>query len=152
MNGKKKDRQAGSPEGRILLRIIQGLLVLCICLGFYQIAGRDAGEQPSGTASEDGVRLVRSAVIGDTPAELETQGEGEDAVYVIAAALPADFPFERTTLYLELEDGARISDESNCILTDLGGRWVVNLTVENAAVVVSDGEHWQEYRFRLELT
>ena len=71
--------------------------------------------------------------------------------YEICATLPIDFPFEKTTLNLELSDGAKVSDASNCILTDLGGRWVVNLTVEDACVVIEAGEQSRSYYFRLDV-
>ena len=71
--------------------------------------------------------------------------------YIIKAALPVDFSFEKTTLNLELADGAVVSDKSNCLLNDLGGRPVVNLTVENASLVIANDGETRTYQFQLDI-
>ena len=94
---------------------------------------------------------ITSVIIGDTEGTIEKVEEDGEERYEICATLPVDFPFEKTTLNLELSEGATLSDASNCLLTDLGGRWVVNLTVENACLVVEAGEQSRTYYFRLDV-
>ena len=94
---------------------------------------------------------ITSVIIGDTEGTIEKVEEDGEERYEICATLPIDFPFEKTTLNLELADGAKVSDASNCILTDLGGRWVVNLTVEDACLVIEAGEQSRTYYFRLDV-
>ena len=94
---------------------------------------------------------ITSVIIGDTEGTIEKTEEDGKERYEICATLPVDFPFEKTTLNLELSEGATLSDASNCLLTDLGGRWVVNLTVENACLVVEAGGQSRTYYFRLDV-
>mgnify|MGYP000276052236 FL=1 len=94
---------------------------------------------------------ITSVIIGDTEGTIEKTEEDGKERYEICATLPVDFPFEKTTLNLELSEGATLSDASNSLLTDLGGRWVVNLTVENACLVVEAGGQSRTYYFRLDV-
>ena len=137
--------------------------ILCGVMWNREDNAKKTTEQSSGqTAAEtladgeyaleqDDPMAILSAVVGDTQGEVVAVVENGETSYWIKVLMTADFPFEKTTLNLELADEAGISDESNCILTDLGGRLVVNQTVENACIVVEKGEETREYRFLIAL-
>lgn len=146
---KKKHTQPGQTDRRIRGAILV-LIILILCVAAYGI--RTLLPKGAGKQKEAEVRPeITSVIIGDTEGTIEqTEKDGEER-YEICATLPIDFPFEKTTLNLELSDGAKVSDASNCILTDLGGRWVVNLTVEDACVVIEAGEQSRTYYFRLDV-
>lgn len=139
----------------MILLLLAIVIVLCVAFLGKNHGGGSLFERPLADGEyaleEDDPLAIRSVVVGDTQAEAVKVVKDGESSYLIKVTMTADFPFEKTTLNLELADGAGISDESNCILTDLGGRLVVNLTVENACIVVENGEETREYRFQIEL-
>ena len=146
---KKKHTQPGQTDRRIRGAILV-LVILILCVAAYGISTllpKGAGKKKEAKARPE----ITSVIIGDTEGTIEKVEEDGEERYEICATLPIDFPFEKTTLNLELSDGAKVSDASNCILTDLGGRWVVNLTVEDACVVIEAGEQIRSYYFRLDV-
>ena len=146
---KKKHTQPGQTDRRIRGAILV-LVILILCVAAYGISTllpKGAGKKKEAKARQE----ITSVIIGDTEGTIEKVEEDGEERYEICATLPIDFPFEKTTLNLELSDGAKVSDASNCILTDLGGRWVVNLTVEDACVVIEAGEQSRSYYFRLDV-
>ena len=146
---KKKHTQPGQTDRRIRGAIlVQVILILCVAAyGISTLLPKGAGKKKEAKARPE----ITSVIIGDTEGTIEKVEEDGEERYEICATLPIDFPFEKTTLNLELSDGAKVSDASNCILTDLGGRWVVNLTVEDACVVIEAGEQSRSYYFRLDV-
>lgn len=146
---KKKHTQSGQTDRRIRgAIIILVLLILCVAAyGISTLLPKGAGKKKEAEAKPE----ITSVIIGDTEGTIEKVEEDGEERYEICATLPIDFPFEKTTLNLELADGAKVSDASNCILTDLGGRWVVNLTVEDACLVIEAGEQSRTYYFRLDV-
>ena len=146
---KKKHTQPGQTDRRIRGAILV-LVILILCVAAYGISTllpKGAGKKKEAKARPE----ITSVIIGDTEGTIEKVEEDGEERYEICATLPIDFPFEKTTLNLELSDGAKVSDASNCILTDLGGRWVINLTVEDACVVIEAGEQSRSYYFRLDV-
>ncbi len=146
---KKKHTQSGQTDRRIRGAILV-LVILILCVAAYGISTlllKGSGKKKEAEAKPE----ITSGIIGDTEGTIEKVEEDGEERYEICATLPVDFPFEKTTLNLELADGAKVSDASNCILTDLGGRWVVNLTVEDACLVIEAGEQSRSYYFRLDV-
>ena len=134
-------------KGAILVLVI---LILCVAgYGISTMLPKETEKQAEADSQPE--PEITSVIIGDTEGTIEKTEEDGKERYEICATLPVDFPFEKTTLNLELSDGATLSDASNCLLTDLGGRWVVNLTVENACLVVEAGGQSRTYYFRLDV-
>ena len=75
----------------------------------------------------------------------------EDGAWYIDLAVEEDFPFQRASINLELPEGASVSGDTNCLLTELGGQYIVNLGVQDAALTITDGEESRDYYFRIEL-
>lgn len=114
-------------------------------------SGTEEETDETSDSGENDPLSIHSIIIGDTEASiLHDTTDGADD-YIIKAALPVDFSFEKTTLNLELADGAVVSDKSNCLLNDLGGRPVVNLTVENASLVIANDGETRTYQFQLDI-
>ena len=131
-------------KGAILVLVI---LILCVAgYGISTMLPKETEKQAEADSQPE--PEITSVIIGDTEGTIEKTEEDGKERYEICATLPVDFPFEKTTLNLELSEGATLSDASNCLLTDLGGRWVVNLTVENACLVVEAGGQSRTFRFR----
>ena len=134
-------------KGAILVLVI---LILCVAgYGISTMLPKETEKQAEADSQPE--PEITSVIIGDTEGTIEKTEEDGKERYEICATLPVDFPFEETTLNLELSEEATLSDASNCLLTDLGGRWVVNLTVENACLVVEAGGQSRTYYFRLDV-
>ena len=134
-------------KGAILVLVI---LILCVAgYGISTMLPKETEKQAEADSQPE--PEITSVIVGDTEGTIEKTEEDGKERYEICATLPVDFPFEKTTLNLELSEGATLSDASNCLLTDLGGRWVVNLTVENACLVVEAGGQSRTYYFRLDV-
>lgn len=123
--------------------------------GGNHVKNTDSGtEEETDETSDSGENdplAIHSIIIGDTEASiLHDTTDGADD-YIIKAALPVDFSFEKTTLNLELADGAVVSDKSNCLLNDLGGRPVVDLTVEKANLIIENEGNSRTYSFMLDV-
>ena len=54
-------------------------------------------------------------------------------------------------LMVELPEGAYVSEDTNCLITELGGQYLVNLGVQDAALTITNGEVSRDYLFRIDL-
>ena len=160
---KKKTTQTKMEKRFFLLIVILALIAIGVVaygVGSTLTGGNHVKNTDSGTeeeldktsdSGETDPLAIHSIIIGDTEASiLHDTTDGADD-YIIKAALPVDFSFEKTTLNLELADGAVVSDKSNCLINDLGGRPVVNLTVENASLVIANDGETRTYQFQLDI-
>lgn len=96
--------------------------------------------------------LIRSFVIGNSTAEIQTHTEAGETRYVIAITLPTDTDFKNCAANVELAPDASLSiDDSPCIVNELGGRFILNLALEDRDLVVTSGELSQTYSFQIEL-
>ena len=119
------------------------LAVLCIlpCL---------AGCGKADAANEE--PLIRNFVIGNSTAEIQAHTEDGETRYVIAITLPTDPDFKNCAANVELAPDAALSiDDSPCIVNELGGRSILNLTSEDRNLVVTRGEQSQTYSFQVGL-
>lgn len=105
----------------------------------------------NGAASGDDPLLIRSFVIGSSVGEVETVREGGETRYVIHITLPEDTDFKRCVANIELAQGASLDMSSPCIVDDLGGRPVLNLTLENRTLVVEHDGESRIYAFKIDL-
>lgn len=160
---KKKTTQTKMEKRFFLLIAILALVAIGVVAygvgstltGGNHVKNTDSGtEEATDETSDSGENdplAIHSIIIGDTEASvLHDTTDGADD-YIITAALPVDFSFEKTTLNLELADGAVVSDKSNCLLNDLGGRPVVDLTVEKANLIIENEGNSRTYFFMLDV-
>ena len=160
---KKKTTQTKMEKRFFLLIVILALIAIGVVAygvgtnltGGNHVKNTDSGtEEATDEISDSGDNdplAIHSIIIGDTEASiLHNTIDGADD-YIIKAALPVDFSFEKTTLNLELADGAVVSDKSNCLLNDLGGRPVVDLTVEKANLIIENEGNSRTYFFMLDV-
>lgn len=160
---KKKTTQTKMEKRFFLLIAILALIAIGVVaygVGSTLTGGNHVKNTDSGTkeetdetsdSGENDPLAIHSIIIGDTEASiLHDTTDGADD-YIIKAALPVDFSFEKTTLNLELADGAVVSDKSNCLLNDLGGRPVVDLTVEKANLIIENEGNSRTYFFMLDV-
>ena len=75
----------------------------------------------------------------------------EDGVWYIDLTVEEDFSFQRAAVQVELPEGAYVSTDTNCLITELGGQYLVNLGVPEAAIIITNGEESRDYFFRIEL-
>lgn len=96
--------------------------------------------------------LIRNFVIGNSTAEIQAHTEDGETRYVIAITLPTDTDFKNCAANVELAPDAALSiDDSPCIVNELGGRIILNLTLEDRNLVVTRGEQSQTYSFQVGL-
>ena len=75
----------------------------------------------------------------------------EDGVWYIDLTVDEDFSFQRAAIQVELPEGAYVSEDTNCLITELGGQYLVNLGVQDAALTITNGEVSRDYLFRIDL-
>ena len=75
----------------------------------------------------------------------------EDGVWYIDLTVDEDFSFQRSAIQVELPEGAYVSEDTNCLITELGGQYLVNLGVQDAALTITNGEVSRDYLFRIDL-
>ena len=105
----------------------------------------------NGAASGDDPLLIQSFVIGSSVGEVETVREDGETRYFIRISLPEDTDFKRCVANIELAQGAALDMSSPCIVDDLGGRPVLNLTLENRTLVVEYDGKSRSYEFKIDL-
>ena len=117
--------------------------ICCVVLAMLCILPCLAGCGKANTANEE--PLIRSFVIGNSTAEIQTHTEDGETRYVIAT------DFTRCAANVELAPDAVLSMDSPCIVNDLGGRPILNLTLAERDLVVTRGELSQTYSFQVGL-
>lgn len=123
--------------------------ICCIVLTVLCILPCLAGCGKANTVNEE--PLIRSFVIGNSAAEIQTHTENGETRYVIAITLPTDTDFKNCAANVELAPDAVLDMDSPCIVNELGGRLILNLALENRDLVVTSGELSQTYSFQIEL-
>ena len=123
--------------------------ICCIVLAVLCVLPCLAGCGKVNAANEE--PLIRSFVIGNSTAEIQTHTEDSETYYVIAITLPTDTDFTRCAANVELAPDAALDMNSPCIVNDLGGRPILNLTLPERDLVVTCGEQSQTYSFQIEL-
>lgn len=123
--------------------------ICCIVLTVLCLLPCLAGCGKENAANEE--PLIRNFVIGNSTAEIQTHTEDGETRYVIAITLPTDTDFKNCAANVELAPDAVLSMDSPCIVNELGGRIILNLTLEDRNLVVTRGEQSQTYSFQVGL-
>ena len=123
--------------------------ICCIVLAALCLLPCLAGGGKANAVNED--PLIRSFVIGNSTAEIQTHTEDGETRYVIAITLPTDTDFKSCAANVELAPDAVLDMDSPCIVNELGGRLILNLALEERDLVVTSGELSQTYSFQIEL-
>lgn len=95
---------------------------------------------------------IREFIIGDSIGTVEQRGSGADAEYVICITLPLDTDFRNCAANITLADGASVSGESPCLRADVGGRMVLDLTLEQRDLIIENGSASRSYGFEIVLS
>ncbi|MEM1483584.1 hypothetical protein V6615_01775 [Oscillospiraceae bacterium PP1C4] len=130
------------------------LLLFAVVMAFSGCAPPDTqsiSKNISTVIAENDPLSIRSIIVGSTQGEIVSEDTDGETIYKICLAMSTDTEFKRITANLELAEGAVLSDESNCILGDLMGRPVLNLTVEDAQLTVENDGEKRTYRFEIDL-
>lgn len=123
--------------------------ICCIVLTVLCLLPCLAGCGKENAANEE--PLIRNFVIGNSTAEIQAHTEDGETRYVIAITLPTDTDFKSCAANVELAPDAVLDMNSPCIVNELGGRPILNLTLENRDLVVTRGEQSQTYSFQVGL-
>lgn len=124
--------------------------ICCVVLALLCVSLCLAGCGKADAANEE--PLIRNFVIGNSTAEIQTHTENDETHYVIAITLPTDTDFKNCAANVELAPDAVLDiDDSPCIVNELGGRFILNLALEDRDLVVTSGELSQTYSFQIEL-
>lgn len=95
---------------------------------------------------------IREFIIGDSIGTVEQRSSGADAEYVICITLPLDTDFRNCAANITLADGASVSGESPCLRADVGGRMVLDLTLEQRDLIIENGSASRSYGFEISLS
>lgn len=118
----------------LLMLVLSASLLLCSC-----------------GAQEDPL-AIRDFVIGNSAGTVEKRGSGKDAEYVICITLPLETDFQNCVANITLADGASINGDSPCLKADLGGRMVLDLTLEPRDLIIENGSSSRSYGFEIGLS
>lgn len=118
----------------LLMLVLSASLLLCSC-----------------GAQEDPL-AIREFVIGNSAGTVEKRGSGKDAEYVICITLPLETDFQNCVANITLADGASINGDSPCLKADLGGRMVLDLTLEQRDLIIENGSSSRSYGFEIGLS
>ena len=96
---------------------------------------------------------IREFIIGDSIGTVEQRGSGKDAEYVICIiTLLLETDFQSCTANITLADGASVNGDSPCLKADLGGRMVLDLTLEHRDLIIENGSSSRSYGFEIGLS
>lgn len=118
----------------LLMLVLSVSLLLCSC-----------------GAQEDPL-AIHEFVIGNSVGTVEKRGSGKDAEYVICITLPLETDFQNCVANITLADGASINGDSPCLKADLGGRMVLDLTLEQRDLIVENHGQARTYDFEIGLS
>lgn len=138
MGSKKTDKKIKS--------VILILIILIIGVAIYGMAQSVNLKFPKfGKTDPLGIERILVGSYEGTTTE-------EDGVWYIDLTVDEDFSFQRAAIQVELSEGAYVSEDTNCLITELGGQYLVNLGVQDAALTITNGEVSRDYLFRTNLT
>lgn len=137
MGNKKTDKKIKS--------VIIILIILIIGVAIYGMAQSVNLKFPKfGKTDPLGIERILAGSYEGTTTE-------EDGVWYIDLTVDEDFSFQRAAIQVELPEGAYVSEDTNCLITELGGQYLVNLGVQDAALTITNGEVSRDYLFRIDL-
>ena len=137
MGSKKTDKKIKS--------VIIILIILIIGVAIYGMAQSVNLKFPKfGKTDPLGIERILAVSYEGTTTE-------EDGVWYIDLTVNEDFSFQRAAIQVELPEGAYVSEDTNCLITELGGQYLVNLGVQDAALTITNGEVSRDYLFRIDL-
>lgn len=137
MGSKKTDKKIKS--------VIIILIILIIGVAIYGVAQSVNLKFPKfGKTDPLGIERILAGSYEGTTTE-------EDGVWYIDLTVDEDFSFQRAAIQVELPEGAYVSEDTNCLITELGGQYLVNLGVQDAALTITNGEVSRDYLFRIDL-
>lgn len=137
MGSKKTDKKIKS--------VIMILIILIIGVAIYGMAQSVNLKFPKfGKTDPLGIERILAGSYEGTTTE-------EDGVWYIDLTVDEDFSFQRAAIQVELPEGAYVSEDTNCLITELGGQYLVNLGVQDAALTITNGEVSRDYLFRIDL-
>lgn len=137
MESKKTDKKIKS--------VIIILIILIIGVAIYGMAQSVNLKFPKfGKTDPLGIERILAGSYEGTTTE-------EDGVWYIDLTVDEDFSFQRAAIQVELPEGAYVSEDTNCLITELGGQYLVNLGVQDAALTITNGEVSRDYLFRIDL-
>ena len=135
---------------RKLLPIILAVMLILTGCG----RGNTAADRPA--VAEANIQTaaspdILSFTLGEHMGTVDTETENGETRYIIRLTLPSDFDFKRAVANIELAEGASIDTASPCIVDDIGGRPVLNLTLEPRSLMVRNGNAVRSYEFDIGL-
>lgn len=135
---------------KLLPIILAVMLMLAGCGKGNAVASDKPAPEGTQTAADDKLDIV-SFALGEHMGTVDTETENGETRYIIRLTLPSDFDFKRAVANIELAEGASIDTASPCIVDDIGGRPVLNLTLEPRSLMVRNGNAVRSYEFDIGL-
>lgn len=135
---------------KLLPIILAFMLMLTGCGMGDAVASDKPAPEGTQTAADDKLDIV-SFALGEHMGTVDTETENGETRYIIRLTLPSDFDFKRAAANIELAEGASIDTASPCIVDDIGGRPVLNLTLEPRSLMVRNGNAVRSYEFDIGL-
>ncbi len=145
---------------KLIIALIAAILALLIALG-VAIRYLTAGQAANGSPAETPVQLqplgeaspldILEFSIGDSLGSLRWLSQDGEIRYFILITLPLDTDFKNCVANITLPEGATVSEQSPCYRSELGGRPVLDLTLENRDLIIEYGTESRTYGFEIQL-
>ena len=136
---------------RKLLPIILAVMLMLTGCGMGDAIASDKPAVAEANIQTAASPDILSFTLGEYMGTINTETENGETSYVICITLPSDFDFKRAVANIELAEGASIDTASPCIVDDIGGRPVLNLTLEPRSLMVRNGNAVRSYEFDIGL-
>lgn len=139
---------------RLLVLILSMLMLAAGCSKENALnGGSESSVEPDGVyaLAEDDTLAICEIAIGDELGEAKRVVEAGETSYRVFITLPVGTDFKNCVANIELPAESEISGESPCLKTDLGGRPVLDLTLENRDLIIENGGETRAYGFEIEL-
>ena len=130
--GNKKKKQTKQTDRRIR-GVIAVLVILILGVIIYGISSQIGGFYRTSIREP----WLTSVSIGPEHGQIEKTDKKGD--FSIAVSLPIDTDITQISCTLETSEGTLDMMQSNCIITDLGGKLLLNLGVEEPKLVLKAG-------------
>ena len=121
------------------------LIVLIIAVAGYGVAQSGKLKLPKlGKTDPLGIEHI---TVGSCEADVTE----EDGLWYIDLIVDEDFSFQKAAINLELPEGAYVSPDTNCLINELGGQYLLNLGIPDASLTITNDGESRDYLFRMEI-
>lgn len=143
---------------KLTIALIAAILALLVAIGaalWYLQPNEEEiltpEEEQLFQAEENPALEILEFYIGDSKGTVEHRIEDGQPRYMICITLPVNTDFKNCVANITLPEGTELSENSPCYRSELSGRPVLDLTLENRDLIIENGPESRSYGFEIQL-